>query len=123
MKYTFLEALALVVGTETKINYNECPFWISYDGRDLRDNYKNTVKWPTIEQQKEQKWEIAPEEIYLYGACDDDGESCLYLNKPSKKDIVWDFTSDHEEEIITLSQNNLFLKNKPQKFKLVLVED
>ena len=65
--------------------------------------------------------------IYMWGVCDPDGTSCLFTHKPIKwDDHGWDNVdqSDYSEESsCPLNENNLFPKDKPQKFRLVLVQD
>lgn len=65
-------------------------------------------------------WEVKKEIIYIWGACDEDGTPYIYPGKPIKKDgREWEF----DDALIIKSNDNLFPKNKPQKYKLVPVDE
>lgn len=64
-------------------------------------------------------WEIKPEEFYVWGACDTDGSNFLFIVEPTEKDEVGDWKSDGE---CIPAENMTFPKDKPQKYKLVLME-
>jgi len=65
--------------------------------------------------------------VYMWGVCDADGTSWLFTDKPVKwKDETWDNVDQadySEESSCPLNENNLFPKDKPQKFELVQVEE
>jgi len=120
MKYTFFEALAIVVGTKRRIK-TPGSLWFYYHNGNRRLDTIITDEcgpcwWPSIEEQKAQIWEIEPEMIYVWGACDEDGYGSIYKNKPIKTGDDW-FGSGTDDHL-----KNMFPKDKPQKFKLVLVE-
>lgn len=81
--------------------------------------------WPN-KTQIEGKWRIKPKEekeIFVWGVCDSDGESYIFENKPSRHASgTWD-VGINDQNIIEIYAPNLFPKDKPQKFKLVPVDD
>jgi hypothetical protein len=105
--------------------------------------------WPTVGQQREKVWQVEPapeelftfaeafaaalggaqiapeekaKEVFVWGVCEKDGRSCLYSESPYKlREGVWE-TPECDFFVFT-DQDNLFPKDKPQKFKLVPVEE
>lgn len=58
----------------------------------------------------------------IYGVCDYDGSSWLFFGKEPTRtytDRVW----NAECEAYNISKKNIFPKNKPQKFKLIPIQD
>jgi len=64
--------------------------------------------WRIRKKVKEEK------ETILWGVCDDDGTTNFFLNEPVKADGEW---------IDNNNDDNFFPKDKPQKFKLVPVDE
>jgi len=122
--YRFLEALDKIVGTKRRIRKNT-DAWHTYNVNDRCLENSCTASsdyWPTLDDQKAKMWEVEPEPIYVWGVCGGIGTSLLFYEEP-KKTVGggWLYESDAVgHHLIT---DNLFSKNKPQKFKLVLVED
>ncbi len=124
-RYRFLEALDKIVGTERRIRYleDDKKLWFYYDG-DSRQLYKDNINsgwWPQIVDQTAEMWEIEPEPIYVWGACDSDNLCFLHSDKPELNDDG-DWSADKGSEL-HFKENNIFPKNKPQKYKLEPVED
>jgi len=126
-KYRFLEALEKVKDTTQRIR-PQGGRWSSQwnkvgndDGRPFLKTEAGYKWWPSLEDQKAEIWEVEPEEIYVWGVCDNDGKSYIYKNKPRKTETIWEET--RLDNLIGLASNNLFPTDKPQKFKLVPVED
>lgn len=124
-KLDFFEALRIVVGTKRRIRYAKRN-WLRYV---IANNcrraclYSNDTEndwWPTLEQQKEKTWEVEPEkpkEICVYGVCDKDGSSRI-MHTPTRK-LADNWWAENGGYGIFLTEDNLFPKDKPQKFKLV----
>ena len=84
---------------------------------------KNGEWRPTEEEKKEKSWEVEPkdkkeDEVFVWGVCDDDGESFLYEIEPKKVIGIWNIAGD----CMKLDQDNLFPKDEPKKYKLVEVK-
>ena len=127
MKSRFLEALDKIVGTERRIKYTGDKPEIIYSGwaiynadeGNLEDTNGTFISWPPTAYQKEIIWEIEDEPIYVWGKCDDDNVSLIFTD--SKAEIP---KSDSEyDDIAFCEKEGLFPKDKPQKFRLVPVED
>jgi hypothetical protein len=138
-KYNFFEALAIAAGTERGVRYkdfNWCQFKCEVP-QPVNDRHYGggcaylvdgggATWWPTAEQQKEKAWEVEPEEVYFYGVCDDNGESWLHVEEPQKDQGIGKWVVIRTEINIPAKSDlpkNLFPKDKPQKYKLVAVED
>lgn len=64
--------------------------------------------------------------LYVYGACDDDGLSFIYNSPPEKINDRWNTKAGYKSDkslCLYLIKENLFPKDKPQKFKLVAMEN
>ncbi len=67
--------------------------------------------------------------IYFWGVCDSDGTSWMFKHKPVRSDDEsWDALDQSDTgagESCHVPQNNIFSKDKPQKFqfKIIPVED
>lgn len=114
-KYRFLEVLEIIESTNKRIR--RCPNQWSYYCTDnitpaLIDE-NQVAWWPTLTDQKAQIWEIEPEPIYVWGI------GC-YLHRDLP---VIDSYTTPDSPCFSYNNDNLFPKDKPQKFKLVLVED
>jgi len=129
MRYTFFEALAVIIGTERKLRTPDSGwFTYHYDSRELQgaadpDKYGPTW-WPTLEEQKAKIWEVEPEEIYVWGKCDDDNDSWIYTHGIPKSHL--DNTIVPCEDLDGTGccfKKGLFPTDKFQKFKLVPVEE
>lgn len=82
-----------------------------------------TEWWPAKEERVEKNWEVAPEDpkvIFVWGACDNRGYSYLFMHKPSALNSAGYYV---DQLPCKLSEDNLFLKDKPQKFILYPVKD
>lgn len=68
-------------------------------------------------------WEVKPQEIYVWGVCHKSGKSEIYSKEPvhgSPRDWV----SDQASEWLEFGgEKNLFPKDRPQKFKLIPVNE
>lgn len=81
-KLDFYEAYRIVDGTNRKIRYDGS-IWFELVNNSKRGLIKTvwlwspitTQWWPTPEQAKEKVWEVEPEEIYVWGRCDKNGNS------------------------------------------------
>ena len=67
-KYTFLEALEIVSKTKAKIKYKNIPGIILHsDHYSAYLSYPGCNKWcPTLEQQNQKKWEVEPDEVFVW---------------------------------------------------------
>jgi hypothetical protein len=74
-------------------------------------------KWRIREKQEEEK------EIFVYCACNSDGKSYAFQCDPQNLADDGSFIWDNGDSPIHFDRNNLFPKDKPQKCKLVPVED
>lgn len=122
MKYTLFEAIAIIVGTPRRIRRYKNG-WSTYnnDNRTLHTPITgNDGWWPSIEAQKAKIWEVEPEEIFVWGACDDDKRSGLHISRPtySCEDREW-----QSEGKMYLMEKYLFLDDNFQKYKLVLIDN
>lgn len=61
------------------------------------------------------KWELKPEEIYVWGSCDEDGESFIYCEEPIREADYWTLTSNKSLQL----EDQLFPKDKPKRYRLV----
>ncbi len=130
MKYTLFQALEIVAGTKRKIIIKDVEAnektQRSYDGwnfyfRGQLTNDNSYEWWPTTEQEKAQIWEVEEAPIYVWGACDGDDDSFIYNSKPEINDNrEWCPIRGGE---LYFGKVSLFPKDKPQKYKLVPVED
>jgi len=125
-KLRFLEALDRVIGTDKRIRYQgkhpyttiEWSFYgMSEDERPYLEVKNGGRWWPNMEVQTEKSWEVKPAKIelkpiHVWGFCDHLGESWLAKSK--------EYGS---ETSLNLPTNDLFPKNKLQKYKLIPVED
>lgn len=129
MKYTLYEVLEQTAHTKKRFRYTgkmengylAYKYWLTFDAEYgvFKDVDRMDLIWPSLAYQKEKAWEIEPEEIYLYGACDDDGKSFTYESPPIKIRGAW-WANFYTTK---LSKDNLFPKDKYHRFKLVLVEE
>jgi hypothetical protein len=85
--------------------------------------------WPTPEQRKG-KWRVKPEEVeeedvFVWGVCDqDDGSSKVFAVSPNCSGGVWHDPDNVSDKMSAdFEERNLFPKDKPQKYKLVKVDD
>lgn len=130
MKYDFFEALAIVAGTDMKFSESGAgSCWMTYNVEtgQLEDEEGNKIAWPYLERQKEKNWIVEPSPIFVWGVCDADGNSSVFRNKPKlTKNIDYPGSSWVEPDsggTALCGMRDLFPKDKPQKFKLVPVED
>jgi len=65
---------------------------------------------------RQDNWEVRPDDIHVWGVCDSDGISCIFEAEPVKNGGRW-------QDMVSEVGKNLFSKDKPQKFKLVPVEE
>ncbi len=121
-KYTFLKVLEKAIGTDRRIRKTtqvEDYFytWCREDGT-LINKHGAVLDWPTLKEQKAEIWEIEEEPIYVWGACDNNGHSFYFNCQPERdRSGIW------QSDTGLLLEDNLFSKDKPQKYKLVPVED
>ena len=90
------------------------------------DNIKNAHDWFEEIKEKPDESKI----ITLYGACDEDGTSAIFTEKPEKNKRVDSFSGkmisvweNDGREFLCLEQRDLFSKDKPMEFKLVPMEE
>ncbi len=123
-RYRFLEALDKIVGTNKRVRcvlVGKDNAWQTYSNGCLRNSQNNELWWPSVNKQKAQIWEVEEEPIYVWGACDSDNLSFLHSDKPELNDDG-DWSADKGSEL-HFKENNIFPKNKPQKYKLEPVEE
>jgi len=88
---------------------------VFYDEAGCKTNIRrNTYTFKT--------WEVKPDEIYVWGVSKgDDGKYVSYLGN----EFLCDFTleSNPSHNVVRYSGRPLFPTDKPQKYKLVPVED
>ena len=132
-KLTFFEALERVVGSDRRIRDSgkarRTTDWSTYETFDrpcLITKKTGSAWWPKIEAQIKRAWEVEteiPEEIFIWGLCWENGVSCIAANDEVKK--IWEerYENRNIDEYIVLQKNNIFPKDKPQKYKLVPVDD
>lgn len=140
-KLDFFDAMRIVAGTERAIRfcggsnrYKDKTLWSTLQADGTQDGKGNHSRaflqsrggacwWPTLEEQKKKAWEVEPVEIIVWGACEDDGASFLHGGFPYRHEGGW-ICNDIEGGLTPiLNQKNLFPKDKPQKYKLVPVDD
>lgn len=115
--------------------------WSRYVGQFLRDSHGGRAAlvdqndkywWPTSEQIKGKWWIETVEqkkepEVFVWGFCAGPHNSSFLMTKYPCDDITsgdWqDHIGDDGSNILELYSERLFPKDKPQKFKLVPVED
>jgi len=61
------------------------------------------------------------EKIIVYGVCDDNGDSWIFIEEPFKEDEAW-ICGEFDSEL-NLPVKNLFPKDKPIKFELKEILD
>jgi len=129
MRYRFLEALDKIAGTDKKIKRScESEIWYSLvyiDNKDktpllMRDD--NTCWWPDTKLRESRIWEIETETIYVWGVCGASDASLLFDEEP-KKVVGNGWLYENDVSVVRLMTDNLFPKDKPQKFRLVPVDD
>jgi hypothetical protein len=79
---------------------------------------------PPPEQAKKKVWEVEPEkpeDIFIWGVCQENGNSVLFSKPPCKTNVGWTLLSDIFPG--KSLPKNIFPTDKPQKFKLVPVEE
>ena len=132
-KYTCCEALAIVAGTNKALRRGTAD-WMIYTISDSKIsdsdsapdyNYGGILRnkkltgnewWPDADSQKAEIWEIEPEVIYIWGVRDDDGSANIFKGEPIKKEGKW-------WENTSGGVYKIFPKDKPQKYKLIPVEE
>ena len=119
-KMNFFEALA--IAQENRLVRFKGGVWSHYMNKGRAANLLDSSFcpwWPTIEEQQENEWEVEPEEIVVWCVCNDNGGSLIFNDHPIKSTRSWqDPNGAH-----FLKDNDLFSKNKPKKYKLVLIPD
>lgn len=117
MKYRFLQALDIIVGTGKRLKPEHEDYWLRYDvDKGCLTRNGAIVPWPTLSNQTAKIWEIEPETLYVWGVENSHGEGRLAVKKPFKgADDYWTLDCRYPPGI--------FSKKKLQKFKLVPVED
>lgn len=118
-KLTFFEAWEIATGTNRRIKYKNGPWVKITTDWKFKNNTGNIYPRPTPAEQKEKIWEVEPEEIFVYGVSDRcDGRSHIFMIVPHDNGNRWTTVFEEEQQLI-----NVFPKDKPQKFKLTLVDD
>jgi len=126
-KYRFLEALDKIAGTDKKIKRScESEIWYSLVYIDNKDKTPllmsddNACWWPDANLRESRIWEIETETIYVWGQSRKDGSSYLYIGNEDGKDSIKVNINVH---VAFFDKLNLFPIDKPQKFRLVPVDD
>ena len=91
--------------------------WAKKVGDYWHDEKGNQINW-IPEVYISDTWRVRKEDIYIWASCDSDGLSVI----SSKEDDVTLIFGEHRRPCSNL-ENNLFPKDKPQKYKLVPVEE
>jgi hypothetical protein len=121
--YNFFKALA-IAGEKRGVKRSDEASYSYFDNSSRfmylggRDSGTNGW-WPAPDLQKEKVWEVEPVSVYVWGVCDPDGRSLIFPEKPEK-------VGSYEKWRMAAGSaipRNFFPKDKPQKFKLVAVED
>jgi len=112
----FYDASRIVAGTEKKARFRGGslltlnPFEKPFTDKGAYIDF-------TAEEREEKSWSVEPGKIIVYGVCDDDGTSRLYEDFPKNGgDGKW-WVSGRQGAM--LNRDNLFPKDKPQKYRLV----
>ena len=90
---------------------------------------KDSLEWWPTEEQMKGKWKIKPKvdekkDVFVWGACDGDGDSYLYKEKPIYDATLYSWKEEiGDDNMIEFEKGNLFPKDKPQKYKVVPVDE
>lgn len=127
-KYTFLEALAKILGTKRGIKQDDGlgRKWSQYVEEEEFGTLRTSDAqewWPSFASQKEKNWIIEPEEIFVWGATDPDGQSWIFSDEPHKELDSQKWVTDDSHEDYFYAGDNVFPEDKAQKLKLVSVDD
>lgn len=141
----FPEAFFKAMVHDYEIRLEGKGMWSKYnhvdkENRDIWFYQENGLYWRNRPHLMESKWEIRPisrsglkdilekqkpQDIFVWGACDKNGSSWIFDVKPNllKEDGIWLDSVRAYTSAKKLNRVNLFPEDKPQKFKLVPVED
>jgi hypothetical protein len=104
-KMDWYNAYRIVDGTTRRVRYNG-GVW----------HRMGSIDWMP-EERREKLWEVEPEEVTVWGACDGNGESHIYSDTPHRPLSEKDWSAS-DGEWLKLPEDNLFPKDKPIKFVL-----
>ncbi len=101
------------------VRYNSDCKWMRMKESGMWDNDHHNLDF-AIEREVYDldTWEVKLEEIYVWGATNDNGNSCIHTTHPEKIHDYW-----LSGNAITLSEKGVFPADKPQKYKLIPVEE
>lgn len=100
----FFEALEIAIKKACEIKFRDdawCEYHMIYSPALPADACCPALKhddgfswWPDFEEQREKSWSVKPEEekpkdIFVWGACDNDGIFGMYSKKPIKREGSW----------------------------------
>ena len=132
-KYTFWEAQAIVEGSERRIRYGGgCWNRINQTSGDTLivgcqlSNLDGEPWWPTYRERNQKVWQVEPEkpkDIFVWCVCHKNGSSYISTEILSPSVDEYEWWAPNYGYGIRLDCNDLFPKDKPQKFKLVPVDD
>lgn len=116
----YFDALREIAGTEKRIRFDGGS-WLYCDrfGDMIISKRLGCRFVPTVEEMRQKKWEVEPEEleeIFVWGVCDNNGDGWVYIEDPQNSGYKWSGWS-------RCNQQNLFPKDKPVKYRLVLISE
>ena len=121
MKYSEILPDALAGNPVRNTNYSHNWFVMGEDGYFHYEDSSEGGWIPDREAYKQDTWEVKleiPEEIFVWGDTDDDGESFLHVDEPEYKDFEW-----ISHGTLRMEETNVFPSGKPTKYKLISVEE
>jgi len=129
MEYTFFEAAAEVFGTDRKVISKVSGIKGRIECNDsglqwIHENGENIIISSDVLPLKQWEVEPEPEPIYVWGKCEDNNASWIYVHGIPKTDL--DNTIVPCEDLDGRGccfKEGLFPKDKFQKFRLVPVDD
>ena len=125
-KYRFLQALDMIVGTQRRMRREGETYWMVFYSEDGTEGLKNEVgtfiKWPTIEEHKAEIWEVEDEVLYMWAYSSKEGDNRVVFKRPIQCSDE-EYGEAWEPSLDSGLSSYAFPTDKPQKFKLVPVED
>ncbi len=95
--------------------------WVRMDENGRYENMEGTYMYFTRNDHQQDTWGVKPEDTYVWGATDDNGNSFLYAEKPTKENL--DHFYVDSGDCMQVTSTKQLPKDKPQKYKLVPVEE